>query len=296
MTDTTEMKDWHLRLYRKSLPKQAKWKQIAGMLPPFKEDFVGLDIGSDNGVISYLLRQYGGTWHSIDSSQTAVESIRGLVNDNVELMENGHLPFKDATFDCIVIIDMLEHLEDDHAFIHECHRVLKPAGRLIANVPHCKKIGLIPPLKRLLGLSDEEHGHVRPGYSQQHLFTLMKDGFGIEKANTYSRFFVELLDACIRFAAKKRGGQQAGDADKGLIIDKERFRKLEKLFRIYSFLYPLFWVGSQLDRLLFFTRGYSLIARGRRRRWIPRKTPVLKDGRSIADATLNTKIGSANPF
>jgi hypothetical protein len=58
----------------------------------------------------------------------------------------------------------------------------------------------------------------------------------------------------------------------------------------------LFWIAAQLDLLLFFTRGYHLVAIAQRKIWRPRRTPVLKDGRSIADATLNTRIGSAAPF
>lgn len=294
MVHNKQFQDWHLRLYRKSLLKQAKWHQIEKMLPPMGGDMHGLDIGADNGVISYMLREQGGRWHSVDSSPAAVDSIRSVVHENVDMMEDGKLPYDDETYDCVVIVDMLEHLEDDYAFIQECHRILKPAGKLIVNVPHFKKIGLIRPLRRLLGLTDEEHGHVRPGYTEPHLFAMMKDGFGIEKSATYSRFFVEALDAFIRFFAKKHRGEE--DGDKGVIIDEERFDKLQHLFQIYSFIYPFFWVGSLLDRLIFFTRGYSLIVRGRRRLWIPHTTPVLKDGRSIADAALNTKIGSANPF
>jgi SAM-dependent methyltransferase len=190
---------------------------------------------------------------------------------------------------------MLEHLEDDTAFIKECHRVLKPAGRLIVNVPHLKKCSILRPIRNILGLTDAEHGHLRPGYTQQQLFGLMIDGFDVEEATTYSRFFVEMLDTFIRLAAKASGnGSDTGE--KGMIIDQERFAKMQKLFRIYSFLYPIFWMASKLDYLIFLTRGHYLIARARRRLWIPRRIPIIKDGRSIADAALNTRIGSANPF
>jgi hypothetical protein len=83
---------------------------------------------------------------------------------------------------------------------------------------------------------------------------------------------------------------------KGVVIDEEDFGKMEKMFRVYSALYPLFWVAAQLDYALFFTRGYYLIARARWRPWRPRRVPVLADGRSIAEAALGGRIGTAAPF
>jgi 2-polyprenyl-3-methyl-5-hydroxy-6-metoxy-1,4-benzoquinol methylase len=286
--------DWHMRLFRRSLLKQAKWRRIERLLPDMQGK-TGLDIGADNGVISLLLRERGGEWSSADADPGAVESIRQLVGERVVLIEDGRLPFGDEAFDCVVIVDMLEHVEDDLAFVKECHRVLKPAGRLIVNVPHVKRFSLIRGLRNLLGLSDADHGHLRPGYRQQQLFGMLKDGFDVEHAETYSRFMVELLDSFMRFAAKHSGGGERG-AVKGVIVDRERFRKMEKMFKIYSALYPFFWLAAQIDRLFFFTSGYYLVARARRRLWIPRRIPVLRDGRSIADAALNTKIGSANPY
>jgi hypothetical protein len=52
-------------------------------------------------------------------------------------------------------------------------------------------------------------------------------------------------------------------------------------------MYPLFGLAYQLDFLLFFSRGNYLIANAKRRAWLPRKTPVLSDGRSITEAVLS---------
>jgi len=285
--------EWHLKLFRKSLLKQAKLRRIVGLLGATRGEDC-LDVGGDNGVVSYHLRALGGTWTSVDMSEKAVESIRKLVGENVKLIQPPALPFPDETFDVLVIIDLLEHVEDDAAFIAECHRVLKPTGRLIVNVPHIKRFAFLPPIRNMLGLTDDIHGHVRPGYTQSQLFDLLKDGFNVEEVQTYSRFFVEALDTGIRFLADRFGGG-AGDP-KGTMIDEENFGRMDKLFRVYSILYPFFWLASKLDYLLFWTRGYCLIARAKCRQWRPRRAPVLRDGRSIAEAALGGKIGSAAPF
>jgi SAM-dependent methyltransferase len=71
------------------------------------------------------------------------------------------LPFADNTFDCIVTSEVLEHIQNDVAALHELSRVLKPGGVLAATVPSWfpEKINWM--------LSDEYHapfvqgGHVR---------------------------------------------------------------------------------------------------------------------------------------
>ena len=286
--------DWHLRLFEKSLLKQAKLAEIAGMLGEVKEQ-TWLDLGGDNGVISYHLRRLGGTWHSADLDEKSVASIRRLVGKRVHQLKGPQLPFEDGMFDGVVVIDMLEHLEDDARLIAECHRVLKPAGRLIINVPHLKKRAILRPIRRMLGLTDALHGHVRPGYTESALFDLLKDGFDVQEARTYSRFFVESLDTMIQLGARRMNrGQDAGQ--KGNVIDEQDFQKMEKAFRCYSRLYPFFQFAAGMDALLGFTKGYSLIARARRRPWRSRRAPVLADGRSIAEAALGGKIGTAAPF
>jgi SAM-dependent methyltransferase len=286
---------WHLKLFRKSLVKQAKLREIVELLGPVKNQTC-LDIGGDNGVIGWHLRKLGGTWHSVDMSEKAVESMRGLLGERVELITTSKLPFADNTFDAVVIIDFLEHIEPDYQFVRECHRVLKTTGRLIVNVPHVKKRAVLPPIRRAMGLTDERHGHLRPGYTEHQLYDLLKDGFDMQEARTYSRFFVESLDTMIQLASKLSNKGQTIDG-KGAMIDEQDLKKMDKLFRVYSALYPAFWLAAHLDLGLFMTKGYSLIARARpRRQWLPRKTPKLVDGRSMAEAALTGKIGTAAPF
>lgn len=45
------------------------------------------------------------------------------------------LPFRDGTFDCVIISEVLEHLEHDENALREVSRVLKPGGTLAVSVP-----------------------------------------------------------------------------------------------------------------------------------------------------------------
>ena len=257
--------EWALALFNKSVLKQAKFRQILARLddPAGKR---GLDIGADNGVISYLLRQRGGQWHSADLNERAVASIRQLVGSDVHQIDGGPTPFEDGAFDQIVIVDFLEHIADDRGFARELARVLKPGGQLIINVPHLKPGSLLNRFRDAIGLTDEWHGHLRPGYSLEGLRLLLGPAFVIEESATYSGAFSELIDTALNglYLKMQQRRSLGGSSSKGSVITESDMRKHRTQFVLLSALYPLLWGVAKLDALLFFTPGYKLIVSARR--------------------------------
>ena len=55
--------------------------------------------------------------------------------DLVADLEAG-IPLSDGTFDIVLAVSVLEHLDDLAGAMAEVHRVLRPGGRLIGKVPH----------------------------------------------------------------------------------------------------------------------------------------------------------------
>ncbi len=252
---------WAMRLSSKSILKQEKLREIERLLPPV-EGKTCLDIGGDNGVISYLLREKGGTWHSADMPET-VESIRRIVGENVHSIEGVELPFPGGFFDLVVVIDFLEHVRDDGGFVDELCRVLRPGGELIVNVPHLKRWSVLRPVRQALGLTDEWHGHVRPGYREAGLRRLLTPYFVVEAIRTYSRFFSQVIDTAFAFVHSRPG--KSRETSKGVVVTEDDFRRGSKTLFYASVLYPVCWVLVQFNRLSFFTKGYLLILRATKR-------------------------------
>lgn len=49
---------------------------------------------------------------------------------------DGHLPFDNADFDAVLLLDVLPLLPDDQGTVDEAARVLRPGGRLVVRVPY----------------------------------------------------------------------------------------------------------------------------------------------------------------
>ena len=258
MAEPADAREWALRLYGRSALKQRKLRELVRALGP-TEGLRCLDLGSDNGVVSLLLRERGGSWASGDLTPEAVASIRSLVETDVHLVDAAGLPFADASFDRVAVVDMLEHAPDEAAFARELARITRPGGRLVVNTPHLKRT-LLRRVRHALGQTDAKHGHLRPGYTAARLRELFEPAFEREGPRTYSRFFSEAVDTALNWGVERLG--KASSA-KGMVVTADDLARHRKAFRSYSRVYPFVWAVTRLDALVP-ASGYMLIASARR--------------------------------
>ena len=105
--------------------------------PYVKGDLLELGCGEGRGV--ELLAPRADSYRAIDKIDSVIEALRAQYPDLT--FEQGVFPplsFPDNSFDTIVTFQVIEHLEDDHQFIREIYRVLRPGGRAIITTPNIK--------------------------------------------------------------------------------------------------------------------------------------------------------------
>jgi ubiquinone/menaquinone biosynthesis C-methylase UbiE len=103
---------------------------------------IGLDIGSSAGGLSVALALKGISMEGIEPSQSgvAVSVMRAerLRLNNVHFQQGigEAIPFPDNTFDFVISLAVLEHVQNVTAVLEQTYRVLKPGGYAYFEVPN----------------------------------------------------------------------------------------------------------------------------------------------------------------
>jgi SAM-dependent methyltransferase len=100
-----------------------------------------LDVGCNTGPMLIPLRRRGYDVVGIDISPDDVSQAerylreRGLPEGRLSVADGTRLPFRDQSFDFILLVDILEHTDFPERIVSEVQRLLAPGGLVIATVP-----------------------------------------------------------------------------------------------------------------------------------------------------------------
>jgi len=261
---------WQLRMFNKSLKKKMRYGVLKKHLGDIGADEQCLLVtcGDNNGAMNYYLRELGGHWSFADLEDTCVEEMAELLNQEVQFAGDEKLDYPDAHFDRVVTIDVHEHLDDPGPFSLEVGRITKPGGQVICTVPNGDESKIVVKMKHAVGMTADEYGHSRIGLTIAEMKEIMQRS-NVEPSvtSTFSRFFTESLELTINFLyVKVLSKNSAAPVEKGQIAPatKDQLKSVQKTFKIYSLIYPIYWLVSRLDALVFFTEGYVVVVEGRR--------------------------------
>jgi SAM-dependent methyltransferase len=98
-----------------------------------------LDIGIGDGTFERLASAGGHEVHVLDPDPKAIERVAAelRLGDRARAGFGQSIPWPDASFDAVVLSEVLEHLDDPtfEGTLAEAARVLRPQGRLLGTVP-----------------------------------------------------------------------------------------------------------------------------------------------------------------
>jgi SAM-dependent methyltransferase len=124
-----------------------------------------LDVGCGSAWLGNHFDDYTGLEASADETAGAVA--RGL--NVVQGDANDPLPFDDASFDAVMLKDVLEHLLNPVAAVREARRVLRPGGRVYASSPDAQRWVW------------DDYTHVRPFSRKAYRLLFRDQGFEVEQ-------------------------------------------------------------------------------------------------------------------
>jgi len=107
-----------------------------------------LDMGCGGGRHAYEAWRRGATVIALDLDEQELKGVHYVTSEMADAGELPHgriggpvqgsalaLPFPDASFDCVITSEVLEHIWDDRGAIAELVRVLRPGSRMAVTVP-----------------------------------------------------------------------------------------------------------------------------------------------------------------
>ncbi|MBX5446295.1 class I SAM-dependent methyltransferase [Sphaerobacter sp.] len=170
------------------------------------------------------------------------------------------IPLLSESCDAVLLLDVLEHVEDDQLLLEEAHRLLKPGGVLVASVPA---------LPSLWGRQDVAAHHFRR-YTRRSLAALFRSA-GV--ASPWVSYFNTLLFPPI--AAVRWGRRLLGRSLSGTDVDGARPGFVNDVLR-RIFEAERFWIGSHWIPI-----GVSLLALARKP-VVPERTPTHEPRRGVS--------------
>jgi SAM-dependent methyltransferase len=244
---------WQLAMFRRSLKKRQKLDALLAVVGDVRAQRCFLvTCGDNNGALNWHFRAHGGHWTWGDVTGENLAEMSEFLGEPVLHTPEDKLPFGDNAFDCIVSIDVLEHLDGDQRFLGELHRVLRAGGRLIVTVPNGDARLVANRIKWRLGMRPEVYGHTRAGYTVGELSRSVEQaGFTPFSHSGYSRFFTEIIELVINFGyvfvlsrkKKNAGGSHIAPTSAG------ELKTHGSAYRLYSAVLPVMRAVSVLDRL-----------------------------------------------
>lgn len=179
-------------------------------LPKREEPLRILEIGCGTGSNLPMLTRFGHV-EAIEPDSGA----RQIALDRFDVsISDGMLPdglhVSDGVYDLVVMLDVLEHIEDDAAALAQVKRKLKPGGRLLLTVPA---------MPWLWSSHDEAHHHFRRYTTNGLVGALSAARYTIHHHSHFNTLLFPLI--CIaRFAGWLTGRKGGDDAMPGALANR----------------------------------------------------------------------------
>lgn len=120
--------------------------KMGNVIPSFNV----LEVGCGTGIYTFEIAKYFKKIVGLDLSRGMLKKAKKKIinqnptSNNINVTFIGgdaeNIPFKDSSFDCVMSINMLEHLDNIHKAVEEMKRVVKSDGKIIISIPNgnCK--------------------------------------------------------------------------------------------------------------------------------------------------------------
>jgi 2-polyprenyl-3-methyl-5-hydroxy-6-metoxy-1,4-benzoquinol methylase len=138
-------------------PFRLRYQSLLDFLARYKKNSNLLDVGSGPGLFVKVAAERGWTAKGIDISSSAVEFGTKHLGIDLSCGSLEGMGFGENSFDAILFQDVIEHLFDPMATLHEAYRVLRWGGAIFISTPNLQSLMRLMIGKQWAILSPAEH-------------------------------------------------------------------------------------------------------------------------------------------
>ena len=163
-----------------------------------------LEVGCGAGTLLFELHSQGFNCEALEASTPAIKLARAVAQNNYSLHAEAQSHWQNS-FDYLLALEVLEHIEDDAEALTTWREWLNPRGRAIISVPaHRHK----------WTASDEWAGHFRRYNREDFIAALQESGFKVERLESYGFPIANMISPLrARIHAKQLVSRQQAGTD-----------------------------------------------------------------------------------
>lgn len=188
---------------------------IVGLMKKyFDKNAKTIDIGGGNGYTTAVAKQKGFNMELLEPSEAACRNARKRGIDSHAGMLTGEYP-DDGEYGQVLLLDVLEHIEDDIGFLRLLNRKISRGGWLLITVP----------AYQILWSSEDDYANHYRRYTKKKLWDRAeKNNFDVVYAGYFMQFlFFPILFARVGFekiGLLKRQDERT-EEERAAVIDKQ---------------------------------------------------------------------------
>jgi SAM-dependent methyltransferase len=156
-----------------------------------------LEVGCGSGMGLPYLREHARMVVGGDYTMALLEEARRHLPDaHLVRIDAQRLPFRDQSFDAVLMLEMIYYVTDQQAAFAECRRILKPGGKLMVCLPNRDRPDFNP---SPYSTRYPNLGEVATLFSQARFDVRVYGGFAVEAASPRDRILGPIRHLAVRY-------------------------------------------------------------------------------------------------